>query len=224
MPDAIGSINLPQRQTYGSSFKTKSLQPRIGEPGLALVFAAAVLVDVAVFVGFEEDDLADAFFDVDAEGEVGEVGEFDDEAAGPAGFEGGGVDEEAGAGVGGLAHGDAGDAAGHAEGLDRDAEGVGVRGHEVVLRAVLGGAQGGLGERGLVEVLGVYLAAVDGGEDAEAVVGEAHVVAVRGGPGGDYAAALDLADELGVEGLDELVLFDHAPYPAVRLNCHFKFS
>jgi hypothetical protein len=34
---------------------------------LALVFAAAVFVgDAAIFVGFEEDDLADALVDVDA--------------------------------------------------------------------------------------------------------------------------------------------------------------
>ena len=65
---------------------------------MVLVFAAAVFVGgVAVFVGLEEEDLADAFVDVDADGEVGEVAEFDDEAAGPAGFAGGGVDDEAGA-------------------------------------------------------------------------------------------------------------------------------
>jgi hypothetical protein len=63
---------------------------------LALVFAAAVLVgDGAVFVGLEEDDLADAFVDIDAQGQGGEVGEFDDEATCPAGFERGGVDEQA---------------------------------------------------------------------------------------------------------------------------------
>lgn len=97
---------------------------------MALVFAAAVVVGGgAVFVGLEEEDLADAFVDVNADGEVGEVAEFDDEAAVPASFEGGGVDEQTGAGVGRFAHADAGDVAGHAEGLDRDAEGVGVRGH-----------------------------------------------------------------------------------------------
>ena len=75
------------------------LEARVGEAGLVLVFAAAVFVgDVAGFVGFEEDDLADAFVDVDAEGEVGEVAEFDDEASRPAGFERRGVEHEAGAG------------------------------------------------------------------------------------------------------------------------------
>lgn len=142
-PHAIGSIRWPLRPTYGSSHKNlQKSQARVGEAGLALVFAAAVFVgDIAVF-GFEEDDLADAFVDVDAEGEVCEVAEFDDEAARPACFERGGVEHEAGAGVGGLAHAYARDVARHAEGLDRDAEGVGVRRHEVVARAVVGRAQG----------------------------------------------------------------------------------
>lgn len=181
-----------------------------------LVFAAAVFVgDVAVFVGLEEDDLADAFVDVDAEGEVGEVAEFDDEAARPAGFERRRVEHEAGAGVGRFAHADAGDVAGEAEGLDRDAEGVGVGREEVVLRAVFGLAQRRLGERAFVEVLGVDLAAVDGREDAEAVVGEPHVVAVGGGARRDDAAPRRLAHEGGVEGLDELLRLGHAPNPAV---------
>ena len=188
---------------------------------MALVFAAAVLVgDVAVVVGLEEEDLADAFVDVDADGEVGEVAEFDDEAALPAGFEGRGVDEEARPGVGGLAHADAGDVAGHAEGLDGDPEGVGVGGHEVVARAVFGGAQRGFDERVFVEAFGVDLAPVDGGEDAEAVVGEAHVVAVGGGAGGDDAAAFRLADERRVEGVDELVLLGHLTDPAVGFDSH----
>lgn len=52
-----------------------------------MVFAAAVVVGgVAVFVGFEEEDLTYAFVDVDAEGQVCEVAEFDDEAACPACF------------------------------------------------------------------------------------------------------------------------------------------
>lgn len=98
-----------------------------------MIFAAAVLVgDGAVFVGFEEDDLADAFVDVDAQRERGEVGEFDDEASRPSGFERGRVDEEADARVGALAHGDAGDVAGHLESFDRDAEGVGLGRHEIV--------------------------------------------------------------------------------------------
>ena len=42
-------------------------QARVGEALLVLVFAAAVLVGgVAVVVGLKEDDLADAFVDVDA--------------------------------------------------------------------------------------------------------------------------------------------------------------
>src|SRR5215218_11082451 len=100
--------------------KPTVLQPRVGEAGLALVFAAAVFVgDVAVVVGFEEDDLADTLADVDAEGEVGEVAELNDEAPRPAGFEWRGVEHEAGAGVGRFTHADPGDVAGHAEGLDR---------------------------------------------------------------------------------------------------------
>lgn len=79
----------------------KRLQPRVGEAGLALVFAAAVFVgDVAVLVRFEEDDLADAFVDVDAEGEVGEVAQLDDEAPRPAGFERCGVEHQPGTRVG----------------------------------------------------------------------------------------------------------------------------
>ena len=219
MPRVIGSISLPERQSYASSFKPTALQARVGEAGLALVFAAAVFVgDVAVVVGFEEDYLADAFVDVDAEGEVCEVAEFYDEAARPARFERGGVEHEAGSRVGGLAHADARDVARHSEGLDRDAEGVGVRRHEVVLRAVVGVAQRGLDERVLVEVLRVYLAAVYGREDAEAVVREAHVVAVRRRARGDDPAAAALAHERGLEGLYELVLFGHAPNPAVGFD------
>jgi hypothetical protein len=195
---------------------TRRLQPRVGEAGLALVFAAAVFVgDIAVFVGFEEDDLADALADVDAQGEVGEVAELDDEAARPAGFERRGVEHQAGAGVGGLAHADARHVARHAEGLDRDAEGVGVRRHEVVTRAVVGRAQGGFDERVLIEVLGVDLAAVDGREDAEAVVGEPHVVAVGGRARRDDAPPRGLAHERRFEGLDELLLLGHAPNPTV---------
>ena len=186
---------------------------------MALVFAAAVVVGGgAVFVGLEEEDLADAFVDVDAKRQVGEVGEFDDEAARPAGFEGGGVDEQARARVSALAEGDAGHVAGHAEGLDRDAEGVGVRRHQVVLGAVVGRARGRLDERLFVEVLGVDLAAVDGREDAEAVAGEAHVVAVGGRAGRDDAAAVHLADERGAEGVDEAVLLAHPLNPEVGLD------
>src|ERR1044071_345584 len=194
----------------------KALQARVGEAGLDLVFAAAVFVgDVAVLVGFEEDDLADALADVDAQGEVGEVAELDDEAPRPAGFERRRVEHQPGARVGRFAHADARDVAGQAEGLDRDAEGVGVRRQEVVTGAVLGLAQRRLDERAVVEVLRVDLAAVDGREDAEAVVGESHVVAVGGGARRDDAAARGLAHEGGVEGLDELLLLGHAPNPAV---------
>ena len=194
----------------------QALQPRVGEAGLALVFAAAVFVgDVAVLVGFEEDDLADAFADVDAQGEVGEVAELDDEAARPAGFERGRVEHQAGARVGRFAHADPRDVARHAEGLDRDAEGVGVGRHQVIPGAVAGLVQRRLDERALVEVLRVDLAGVDGREDAEAVVGEPHVVAVGGGARRDDAAPAGLAHEGGVEGLDELVLLGHAPDPAV---------
>ena len=93
-----------------------------------------------------------------------------------------------------------------------------MRRHEVVTRAVVGRAQRCLDERVLVEVLRVYLAAVYGREDAEAVVREAHVVAVGGGARGDDAAAAALAHERGVEGLYELVLFGHAPNPAVGFD------
>ena len=59
-----------------------------------MILAATILVGHgAVFVGLEEDDLADAFVDIDAQRESGEVGEFDDEASRPTGFERRGVDE-----------------------------------------------------------------------------------------------------------------------------------
>ena len=87
--------------------------------------------------------------------------------------------------------------------------------HEVVLRAVVGLTQGRFDERLFVEALGVDLAAVDGREDAEAVVGEPHVVAVGGRARGDDAASRRLAHEGGLEGADELVLLGHAPNPAV---------
>lgn len=80
--------------------------------------------------------------------------------------------------------------------------------------------QGRLDERAFVEALGVDLAAVDGGEDAEAVVGETHVVAVRGRASRDDAAAFGLADERGVEGRDELLLLGHLANPAVGFDGH----
>ena len=176
--------------------------------------------DIAFFVRLEEDDLAYAFVDVDAQGEVGEVGEFDDEAALPAGFEGRGVDEEAGAGVGGLAEGYGGDGAGHAEGLDGDAQAVGVRGEQIVARAVVRRAQRWFDEGFFVEAFGVNLAPVYGREDAEAVVGQAHVVAVAGCARADDAAACDFAYELRLEGVYELRLCGHAAYPAVGFDSH----
>ena len=191
-------------------------EARVGEAGLPLIFAAAVFVGgVAVFVGLEEEHLPDPFADVDAQGEVCEVGELDDEAARPARFERRRVDEEPGPRVGRFAERDAGDVARHPEGLDRHAEGVGVRGHEVILRAVVGRLQGGLDEGGVVEALGIDLPAVDGREDAEAVVREAHVVAVGGRARRDDAATVDVAHQLGAEGLDESLLFRHAANPAI---------
>src|SRR5205823_6656592 len=70
------------------------------------------------------------------------------------------------------------------------------------------------------EVLWVNLATVDGREDAEAVVCESHVVAVGGSARGDDSTPVALAHERGVEGLYELLLFGHAPNPAVGFNRH----
>ena len=97
-----------------------------------------------------------------------------------------------------------------------------MRGHEVVARAVGGGAERRLDERVFVEILRVYLAAVDGREDAKIVVGEAHVVAIGGRARGDDSSPAALAHERCVEGLYELVLFGHAPNPAVGFNCHLS--
>ena len=59
-----------------------------------LIFAAAIFVgDSAVFVALEEEYLADAFVDIDAQGQVGEIGDFDDEAAFPTGFQRRGINE-----------------------------------------------------------------------------------------------------------------------------------
>ncbi len=197
------------------------LQPRVSQSRLSLILPGSILIrDIAFFVRLEEDDLAYAFVDVDAQGEVGEVGELDDEAALPAGFEGRGVDQKAGARVGGLAERDGGDGAGHAEGFDGDAEAVGVRGEQVVARAVVRRAQRWFDQGFFVEAFGVNLAPVYGREDAEAVVGQAHVVAVAGCAGADDAAACDFADELRLEGVYELRLFGHAANPAVGFDCH----
>ncbi len=181
-----------------------------------MILAAAVFVgDAAIFVGLEEEDLADAFVDIDADGQVGDVAEFDDEAARPAGFERRGVDEQAGARIRRFPKADSCHGARHTEGFDGDAEGVGAGRHEVILRAVFGGAEWGFDERLFVEFFGIDFAPVNGREDAETVVGEAHVVAVGGRAGGDDAASVHFAHERRAEGLNELLLFGHAANPAV---------
>lgn len=187
-----------------------------------MILAAAIFVgDAALFVGLEEDDLTDAFVDVDAKREVCEVGEFDDEAARPTGFERRGVDQESGARVSRFTHRDAGHVARHLEGLDRHAQGVRVRRHEVIARAVFRAVERRLDERRIVEAFGIDLPAVEGREDAEAVVREAHVVAVGRRSGGDDASPVDLAHEPRAEGRDQLMLLRHAANPPVGFNCHF---
>src|SRR5687767_10292876 len=69
-------------------------QTGIGESCLILIFAPTIFIgDITVFIRLKENNLPDAFIDVNAQGEVGQVGEFDDETARPPGFERRGIDE-----------------------------------------------------------------------------------------------------------------------------------
>lgn len=69
-------------------------------------------------------------------------------------------------------------------------------------------------------MFGIDFEAVDGREDAEPVVCEAHVIAVGGRASGDDAASVHFAHELGVEGFNEVCFFGHAPNPPVGFNSH----
>jgi len=70
-----------------------------------------------------------------------------------------------------------------------------------------------------VKVLRVDHGAVDVGEHLE-FGRTADVVAVAGGAVADDALAIDLANLLGLKGLDEAVLLGHAADPLVAFDAH----
>src|SRR5205814_1307371 len=54
------------------------LKTRVGQSGLPLIFSAPIFVrGVAVFIGLEEQNLTDAFIDVNAQREIGEITKLD---------------------------------------------------------------------------------------------------------------------------------------------------
>lgn len=180
---------------------------------LALVFAAAVFVGgFADFVGFEEEDLGDAFVGVNLGGHGGGVGEFQCHVAFPFGFEGRDVDNDAAAGVGALAEADGHDVARDAEVFDGAREGEAVGGDDDVVVLDVDEALG-------VEMLGVNDGAVDVGEELE-LVGATDVVAVAGCPVRDDAPSFALFHLIRLEGVNHAVFLRHPANPCVRLDAH----
>jgi hypothetical protein len=77
------------------------------DAGLGLVFAFFVFVgDFTLFVGFEEQDLAEALVGVNLCGQRCGVADLEGDEAFPFGLERGDVDDDAAAGVGGFAEAD----------------------------------------------------------------------------------------------------------------------
>ena len=193
--------------------KPEMRQPEIsgarqGDAPLALVLAATVTVrDLADLVGLEEQHLGAALAGVDLGRQRRGVGELQRHVAFPLRLEGGDVDDDAAARVGGLAQADGEHVARDAEVLDRagQREGVGRDDADIAHE---------VDEVLLVELLGIDDGAVDVGEDLE-LGRAADVVAVAGGAVGDDATAVDGTDLAGLEGLDHAVLLGHFADPAV---------
>src|ERR1051325_4964320 len=58
------------------------------------------------------------------------------------------------------------------------------------------------------------------GKHAEAIVGEPHVIAIARCAGGNYSRPGDFTNQTRLERLNQLLLFRHAPNPAIRFNSH----
>lgn len=189
-----------------------------------MVFAAAIRIgNGAVFVGFEKQDLSDAFVDVDAQRQVGEIGDFDDQSALPAGFERRGVDEQTGARVSRFSDGETGHAARHFEGFDRHAETVMMRRQKVIFRAVFGGSQIRFDQRkAFVEFFRIDFERVNRRENSKAVVGEPHIVAVARTARADYLVAFVFAHEFGQKRRYHLFFFSHPAKPEIGFYGHKK--
>ena len=182
-----------------------------GEDDTALGLVLALFVFVAYLAGlvaFEEEYLAEALVGVDFGGERRGVADLKSDETFPFGFEGSDVDDDAAAGVGGLAQTDGDDITGDAEVLDRTGEGEGIGRDEASIAFIFD-------EGARVEMFGVDDGAVDVGEDFE-LVGDTDVIPVRG----DAVADDTFADLAVGEGFDHFVLEGHAANPRIGLNRH----
>ncbi len=156
----------------GWRFAFPSYELEFWQCDAALVHVFAGFVGVAGFAGaiaLEKEELADAFVGVDAGGEGGGVADFDGDLAFPFGFEGGHVDDDAAARIGGFSQADDQDVAGDTKIFHGVGEGKAVGGDDADRRRAGDEAFG-------AEILGVDDGAVDVGKDLE-FVGDAGVMA-----------------------------------------------
>lgn len=172
-----------------------------------LVLPGAVAVGGLAGFAFEEQQLADAFAGVDAAIGAGGVAELQGEMAFPAGFSGGGVHDDAEAGIGALAQADHGDVGRHPQQLQRHPQPVGMGGQDEVVAVVVVMERRRL-QVGRVEPLRVHHRARHMPEDQELLGGEPQVVAV----GGAAVAEHRRCAVLGIEVAHQLALerFEHA--------------
>jgi hypothetical protein len=179
------------------------------DPCLLLVFAGFVFVaDVGWLVALEEEDLAQALIGVNLGGQGRAIGDFKRDKAFPLRLKGGYVDDDAAAGVRGLADADGQNVTRDFEVLNRARQGerVGRNEHERALD---------VDERAFVKVFGVDNGGVDVGEDLE-FVGDAQIVPVRGDAVRDYA----FTHLAVIERTDHSMFLGHAADPAVTFDCH----
>src|SRR5262249_8365914 len=113
---------------FWRSVNLAGLQARKHDAALRLIFALFVLVaDFAVFVGLEENDLAQAFIGVDLRGQRSGVADFERDKSFPLRLERRDVDDDAATGISRFADADRQDVARNAEVFDRTSESKGIR-------------------------------------------------------------------------------------------------